>query len=1437
MHSSTLYEAQQIPEMSRFAAWAKKQQEDQAEGLVLAGIPIESLPKRQLEPFLVDNSLLVSHSAGLRYRSARDLVDKNQAVAEAAVPHVYIGGIQVLKVLPSAPPREDSDDEDKQIAENETRLGTLKVPSMFRPVTEDASIEALGHGALYHVVAERVAVREGPSLGAAAVSSLRRGADVEVFGWDDSRLWRRCREKRTGLLGWLLLDHPDIGALIRPKGCPICSRPLEPLCAAAGEGRVEDLRRFLSAEPYGVAVAARDIQGRGPLEVAAAAGHLDCIVWIVEAGADAAEALDKCRDRGESLGQAAVLLAALAGRSPDQAALRAMLAGLAPQERHAAEAMAAARRRGVMAKDDLLEAMEEAATDVPDSPQRPELPGALSAVAAAAEAQQGAAGAPKLGVLYEVIYDAVWIRREPNAKGDKLTKRVKNDRLRVLGLDETQNWGKVHVNVREGELEGWVMLHHEELGELIRTGTFCPESETVGKSKDAQDLDTMLEFSDRNMEDFAKGHIDATKPVDEWMLDKLAENIKIYCALLGSITQGPQNMAQMPVSPLRPTPIWERSHTVEPLTLHHTVTSATMACVARPTMFRTITAPPLSRRLFYPPARSLSTGAGHVCAALLPAEGSFQTDSDVDCAGQSTLDSLKPGVLQQMQGMNFDRLTEIQQLALLTPHLVLRARTLRNPTKLLLLIQARGAHLVDLSLCPMVPRRVQRRLHSTLHQLSLEELLILSLTKADPAHADAILRALQETCDTKKGRWFNRLTGCANSASEQPFSLEAALSSEEVIEGLSACLGPDLAGLRPRIEVWAEEQGAAFLEELIQHAPEMCVSLGLSQEEASRLFARYREVATTLNSKAAEKAPTQEAAKVKACTTPAPIFRRAAVQRTAPMIPCVRCAKQEAVLQAVTIASQHEGWGRKWNECQYSCVSCRLPILREAHVNCCNTCKLFWHQDCAKAKQQYTAARRASAVKAKNKKASPAPSMPAPVPAKEPARSKAALPRASTVQPAGVAGAVPSKVFAYAPLVRTVTVPGTKVEIGAARQRAQKAYIPLQAWNLRMPPQKIQTAAPTRPSEPPLTATEELVEYTDGLPGRVERRADLDRHGKYRAALRPVFDREVQALIRRRPPQAWELQHPFAKEVEEDKALASVATQGSKGNESRGFQRLQDDFLRTHGHQIKEQLSSVFQGPISIKHAEVGRPAQERFMDAMSEGYPLLPAFHGSQAENYASICSRGLLIPGRDNELKVVHGSVHGRGIYTAGLQNPRLSAGFCTDPKMLVCGVLDDSQHLAASRTLGNHQLKAESQAIKHVGDAIVVFDERRVVPLFQASGSAFQHRHCSAPLPTTVGPAQVLGNWAPKRAAASYNPNQDLIHNGIITAGTDKVFHVRTRQMAYLPPTPMSSSDATQRKRIYERKAADGVDMYGPHMQVRFLVAFGHGGKLDGELDQPT
>ena len=65
---------------------------------------------------------------------------------------------------------------------------------------------------------------------------------------------------------------------------------------------------------------------------------------------------------------------------------------------------------------------------------------------------------------------------------------MKHDRFRLLHLDDTGNWGKLKARDRsicsnpqkcyefrlqvvlsEGEVEGWVMLHHPDLGELIRT--------------------------------------------------------------------------------------------------------------------------------------------------------------------------------------------------------------------------------------------------------------------------------------------------------------------------------------------------------------------------------------------------------------------------------------------------------------------------------------------------------------------------------------------------------------------------------------------------------------------------------------------------------------------------------------------------------------------------------------------------------------------------------------------------------------------------------------------------------------------------------------------------------------------------------------------------------------------------------------------------------
>jgi len=47
---------------------------------------------------------------------------------------------------------------------------------------------------------------------------------------------------------------------------------------------------------------------------------------------------------------------------------------------------------------------------------------------------------------------------------------------------------------------------------------------------------TMMEFSDRNMDDFVDGHISEKKPTEDWLFDKLAENTKIYCSMLEAVT-------------------------------------------------------------------------------------------------------------------------------------------------------------------------------------------------------------------------------------------------------------------------------------------------------------------------------------------------------------------------------------------------------------------------------------------------------------------------------------------------------------------------------------------------------------------------------------------------------------------------------------------------------------------------------------------------------------------------------------------------------------------------------------------------------------------------------------------------------------------------------------------------------------------------------------
>eukprot|EP00930_Biecheleria_cincta_P069919 TRINITY_DN57595_c0_g1_i1.p1 TRINITY_DN57595_c0_g1~~TRINITY_DN57595_c0_g1_i1.p1 ORF type:complete len:440 (+),score=59.77 TRINITY_DN57595_c0_g1_i1:109-1428(+) len=168
------------------------------------------------------------------------------------------------------------------------------------------------------------------------------------------------------------------------------------------------------------------------------------------------------------------------------------------------------------------------------------------------------------------------------------------------------------------------------------------------------------------------------------------------------------------------------------------------------------------------------------------------------------------------------------------------------------------------------------------------------------------------------------------------------------------------------------------------------------------------------------------------------------------------------------------------------------------------------------------------------------------------------------------------------------------------------------------------------------------------------------------------------------------------------------------------FVQLQKTFLTQHGVKCCKHLQLCNPGTIHLRPAPLSEEARLRFLNAKKElPGTLEPAFHGTNACNFPSIFERGLLIPGEGNELRVANGSAHGKGIYTAKVTNPSLSRGFCSDNQVLICGVLDDAlPGSVAEYSMGIRTVSRESETVRHVGDAMVVFDSRRVTPLFVAS-----------------------------------------------------------------------------------------------------------------------
>lgn len=168
---------------------------------------------------------------------------------------------------------------------------------------------------------------------------------------------------------------------------------------------------------------------------------------------------------------------------------------------------------------------------------------------------------------------------------------------------------------------------------------------------------------------------------------------------------------------------------------------------------------------------------------------------------------------------------------------------------------------------------------------------------------------------------------------------------------------------------------------------------------------------------------------------------------------------------------------------------------------------------------------------------------------------------------------------------------------------------------------------------------------------------------------------------------------------------------------------LQEKFLHQHGHKILSSLSMALKPPITMRPAPLARSVPDAFIKAAHSSWDKVrPTLHGTDAANHESIFAHGLLIPGAANRLKVRHGAAHGAGVYTSTLENAWLSKGFCTEPRLLVCGVVDDAKPLAQPQLIGRLMMTSESSTVRHVGGAIVVLDESRVLPLFEASALGF-------------------------------------------------------------------------------------------------------------------
>ncbi|CAE7614302.1 unnamed protein product [Symbiodinium sp. CCMP2456] len=473
--------------MGRFSSWAQTRAAESPKEEAAA----EAVQEKQL--FVVENLQLRSKSNGIRYRCSPDLADKHSKVALfgsriKGIPYggcwiqvgsrflpTHIGGAEVLRPveegsaegIATEPADEDVKEQDKLLGQmlfgrSEVDAGYIdqrqhdKSPTriarnLIRPETSmtDAPLLSVGDGAVYEVLYDRVAIRSAASTTSTTLEIKQKGETLELFEWDPSRKWRRCAaDALATTAGWVLLDHPEFGPLVRPQGGPLCARPLEPLCAAASEAQLGELKRFLNE---GLDPRVCDAGGISALTLAAQADARDCAIHLIEAGAVTTAAAGDAAIRNASSAGTRVLIQALLGHIvEDDAALQDALGDLTLEARLAADR--------ILEQLSEAEAEAEARRSGPGDAERTQ-PAAGETTAVEPEGQ------PKLprrkgGKLHEVLHKAVAVRYLPSTTADMVGTRILGQLVELFEESADGKWRKME-DAESGE-EGWMLLQHPQ---------------------------------------------------------------------------------------------------------------------------------------------------------------------------------------------------------------------------------------------------------------------------------------------------------------------------------------------------------------------------------------------------------------------------------------------------------------------------------------------------------------------------------------------------------------------------------------------------------------------------------------------------------------------------------------------------------------------------------------------------------------------------------------------------------------------------------------------------------------------------------------------------------------------------------------------------------------------------------------------------------------